>query len=207
MSIEKITTDFAGQIGVEPRVIRIKTTNTQAEILAPNFLQGAISMGYSFYPTDAALVSVTDNVTDLYRISITPSEITLVPSVNQISGTHVTTWSGVWALAQTGDISYTITGITVRLDIPRVIADGDSSEAVITIGTNLPAFLRPLGSHPIRVIYPVQTDGGSNQASGLLLVQPSNGQITIAASVSNAVFTGVTTALGFQRASVSYDIV
>jgi hypothetical protein len=320
MSILQITTDFAGQIGVEPRIVRIKTTNTQEEIMENNFLQGAIQNGFQFQPTDLAAVVFADNSTEIFKINISSTGIVLVPStdlstlfsfqsfmggedifltnpvatmnyvnfvmpvlqvhlppMNQsnsrqvgekivfkntdnletltiadnagnilalgvkpggyivltvidtstaegafdvelpldaannlsevlVTGTHVTEWHGVWAAPVSGNITYTVLGESVRLTFPNVLANGDSSSDIITMDTALPAFLRPPGAVPLRYLIAVQTDGGSNQAVGLLLVQPS-GAITVGASVANADFAGSTNALGFHHNEASYDLI
>lgn len=75
MSIVNITTNFTGQVDVQPRMVRIETTNTLAEVTAPDFLKSQISQ---FQPEDAALVSLKDNSTKLLNIEIENGTITLV---------------------------------------------------------------------------------------------------------------------------------
>lgn len=52
MSIISITTDFAGQIAVNPRRVKIVTTDTLATITTAGYLNAANLMGYAIYPTD-----------------------------------------------------------------------------------------------------------------------------------------------------------
>lgn len=80
MAIRQITTDFAGQIGVLPRLVRINTDDTLSEVTAENYLKGAISQGFTFYPTDLAEVTYLDegnSLTDFFSVSMTSGSITL----------------------------------------------------------------------------------------------------------------------------------
>lgn len=91
MSITQITTDTPGQIGVTPRIVRIKTTDTLAVITASNYLQTAVKqMGFAFYPTDIVAVSYSGGVSQFFTITITSSAITLVPMVGNIFSFDVT---------------------------------------------------------------------------------------------------------------------
>jgi hypothetical protein len=86
-----ITTDFAGQINVFPRVIRIDTDQSYATITAAGFLNQFIPEGFAFYDTDMVAVAYADNynadTTSLAWFSITFSAAvaTLVPLTNTIT--------------------------------------------------------------------------------------------------------------------------
>lgn len=91
MSILQITTDTPGQIGVVPRIVRIKSTDTLSVITAPNYLQYAIKqMGFAFYPTDIVAASYAGGVSQFFTLTITSSAITLVPMVGNIFSFDVT---------------------------------------------------------------------------------------------------------------------
>lgn len=83
MSLE-ITTEFTGQTGILPRIIKIKTTDSLATITATNYLKGTIAQGYTFYPNDIAAVTYGDNISQFFNLNMTSSDITLVPIANLI---------------------------------------------------------------------------------------------------------------------------
>jgi len=82
MSIKTITTDFAGQVGVNPRLVRIVSNDDYETITESNYLKGAIAMGYQFYPTDLVAVAYGTNPSDpnvqWFTLDITSNSITLV---------------------------------------------------------------------------------------------------------------------------------
>lgn len=82
MGIKSITTDFTGQIGVEPRIVRIKTTDSFATITTAGYLNTVESMGYTFYPNDIfAIAYGTDAATSqLFTQTISNGISTLEPS-------------------------------------------------------------------------------------------------------------------------------
>ncbi len=85
MSIVAITTDFPGQVGVVPRTIKIESTDSFAVVTAANYLKTAIAQGYSFLPTDIAMVTYGDDVTQLFSLNITSTSITLEPMAGEVT--------------------------------------------------------------------------------------------------------------------------
>lgn len=57
MGILNINIDQTGEVGIRPRIVRIETDNTVAEVVAVGFLNNAVQQGFSFAETDMALVS------------------------------------------------------------------------------------------------------------------------------------------------------
>lgn len=84
MSIQQITTDFTGQVGVKPRIVRIYTTDSFATVTAANYLQNAIAMGFVFEPSDLVALTYGNNISQLFTLSISGSTITLIPSSGDV---------------------------------------------------------------------------------------------------------------------------
>lgn len=57
MAILQITTDFAGEIGVVPRLVRVQSTDSLAAITTAGYLNGAEAQGITIAPTDVIFVS------------------------------------------------------------------------------------------------------------------------------------------------------
>lgn len=79
MAILNVVTDFVGQIGVTPRIVKIQCDDSFATITTANYLNEAIAMGYKFLPTDMAEVTYAGNDTGFFKVNISGSTITLVP--------------------------------------------------------------------------------------------------------------------------------
>lgn len=77
MGILSITDSSTGLASVEPSFVYIKTNNTLSQILVPGYLNAARAMGYSFAPTQAVLVSTTDQADQLLNVSIVGGQISL----------------------------------------------------------------------------------------------------------------------------------
>ena len=203
MAILNITTDFAGQIGVEPRIVRIKTNNTIAQVLAPNFLQAAVQSGFTFFPSDIVALTYGTNLSDFFTLSISDSVITLQLLVSDLNQTHITTWSGVWATAQQGNITYSKIGSLVTLQFDRILVDGNNTPNNIAIDIFLPTNLRP----PINLdsnIRRVQPNGDlSSNTAGSLFVN-ADGNVFFGTDPSGTAFDATTNEIGFFGTSISY---
>lgn len=57
MAILHFTTDFAGEIEVRPRIVRIDSNDTYAAVTTAGYLQGLQNEGFSFYGSDIIAVS------------------------------------------------------------------------------------------------------------------------------------------------------
>lgn len=82
MTILNIVTEFAGQVGVIPRIVKLDCDDSFSEITADNYLVSAIKTGYTFYQSD--IVAVTYDVSgtptsQFFTVSITSSSINLNP--------------------------------------------------------------------------------------------------------------------------------
>lgn len=81
MGIISITTEFAGQVGVKPRHVRIVTTDDYATITAAGYLNSFNLMSNVIYPTDTIDVAYSDGH-GLFTPSISGGVITLEPMIN-----------------------------------------------------------------------------------------------------------------------------
>lgn len=88
MSIVSITTDVAGQINVNPRRVKIITTDNNTTIVAAGYLNAANLMGYNIVPTDVFDIiysyskSTNSGTYDVYTCTIANNGIiTLIPDV------------------------------------------------------------------------------------------------------------------------------
>jgi hypothetical protein len=79
MSILNIQTDFAGQVGVSPRIVRINTNDSFSTVITQNYLKSAVKQGYTFYPNDLVELTYSNNTTQMFTLSISGGNITLVP--------------------------------------------------------------------------------------------------------------------------------
>src|SRR6266568_1081663 len=86
-----VTTDFAGQIGVNPRLVRVLTTDTLTAIVAPGWLNTTNLLGQSILPTDVLFVSYEGNNFGLFSAAIAGNgQITLTQEEAPLSGPAVT---------------------------------------------------------------------------------------------------------------------
>lgn len=88
-------------------------------------------------------------------------------SVDCVDGIHTTTWSGIWASAQSGNVQYKKIGNLVILKIPTIQV-AYSSGTFASIDTNLPAILRPSAD----IYFGIRTlDQTSTRDWGLMTVE------------------------------------
>lgn len=82
-----VVTDLTGETGITPRIIRISTTDSFADVTSVNFLKEAKQQGFAFYPTDLVAVSYGSGTStvDFFRLDISNGDITLIPITNDIT--------------------------------------------------------------------------------------------------------------------------
>ncbi len=81
MKLTQITTNFAGQLNVNPRLVRIVVGDTLATVEALNYLKPLVLQGYSFLPTDFFFVSYSGGF-GIFTPTINASGITLNPYIS-----------------------------------------------------------------------------------------------------------------------------
>ena len=87
-----IHADFAGQVSVHPRIVRIvdNSSTTLSQITAVNYLYNSELQGFTFYPTDIIAVSYNNRLSNgLFVPSISGSTIILSP-INLNTGSPIT---------------------------------------------------------------------------------------------------------------------
>lgn len=118
------------------------------------------------------------------------------------TGTHNTTWSGIWASAQTGNIEYSILDGQVILKIPEVGDTKTIGSASITATTPLPENLRPSGSTLITVIQ--INDNGTIELGAVAI--DSAGDIFISRGDNSNFSAGTGGTGGFNATYISYFV-
>lgn len=110
MGILSITTDVVGQINVNPRRVKIVTTDSNATITTANYLNKATLMENQIYQTDVFDIIYDYNVStgagtyDVYTCTISNGIITLVPDVASgnvqlpVTASHIATYVGTTGL-------------------------------------------------------------------------------------------------------------
>lgn len=78
MPIKKIVLSQTGLVDVLPTPIYINTNDTYAEVTATGYLNQMAQLGYTFSPYQLASVYTTDQGPNIYRISISGGNISLV---------------------------------------------------------------------------------------------------------------------------------
>jgi hypothetical protein len=126
-------------------------------------------------PADALLIWNT--TTDQYNVYIDSQAawVILAPAVN---ATHTTTWSGIWAAAQSGNVAYTQLDKQVSVTIPDLSAAATTA-SFITMDTAFPANLWP--TNPVVVpVFVFDNQASPNSiADASCLIDSESGVITI----------------------------
>jgi hypothetical protein len=112
-------------------------------------------------------------------------------------GTHTTTWSGIWASAQSGNFNFTRIGNQVTLHFIDVFSTANTAD-VISMDTALPDRLKPVAD--MRGIWLILDNG--TRALGRFNIG-TNGLINVDASLAGDTFAGAGSS-GFEGYSVTY---
>jgi len=115
------------------------------------------------------------------------------------TGTHSTTWSGIWAGGQPGDLEYQVIGNSVQLFLPYVNNTATISD-YIYMDTVLPASLRPVNPEDVTIF--VEDDGVFK--IGKINIDMT-GSIYIYSDENYSLFSG-TGLSGFQKCSIHYNL-
>lgn len=124
-----ITTSFAGQVAVNPNLIRIDTTESFATITTAGWLNQFIQqLGTEFSPTDIAAVSYSGSNTQFFSLSFSDTQITLVPMAGNVTlpvvSGHLATFNGTAGDLQDSGIASNIvltTNITTPDTSPNLV--------------------------------------------------------------------------------------
>lgn len=117
MAILNIVTDFVGQGGVIPRIVKIQSDDDFATITAANYLQSAISQGFVFNPSDIIAMTYDDNISQFFTLDMTSTTITLEnfsgDVVLPVTANHIACFSGTSG-AITDDAATAINGGNIQ---------------------------------------------------------------------------------------------
>lgn len=81
MSIIQVTTDFAGQTGVLPRLVRLLSSDDYDTVTAEGYLNSLAGMGIQLLPSDFIFASYSDGF-GMFNPSFSANNITLVPTIS-----------------------------------------------------------------------------------------------------------------------------
>lgn len=131
MTILQITTDFAGQVGILPRLVRLLSDDDYDTITAAGYLNGAAAMGVTILPSDFIFASYSDGYGS-FNPSFNGPEITLVPTPDNggVSGGFAV---GNLVMAENVDGTIEDAGIAAE-DVLTV--DSDATDYQQIIGLN-----------------------------------------------------------------------
>lgn len=178
---------------------QIKIINTSGGTFLTNVVA---AVGVTFLPSPfTALASVSlanTGYTVLQKIS---TNTWLILGYDE-QYTITTTWTGIWASNQSGNITCSAVGGSVNLCIPQVLATGNTNASFITAVTNFPSYLAP----PFEIIQYIPIVNNGVNAQGAIVIE-SSGSITIYAGAPNfSNFTANGVSAGFKGINVSYAI-
>jgi hypothetical protein len=84
MVIKSITTEFTGEVGALPRLVRIVVDDLPSVFMVPGYLNSVARNGYPIYPTDFIhLTSTADGSFNIYNPKISNGVISLLPQTAQ----------------------------------------------------------------------------------------------------------------------------
>lgn len=88
MGIKNVNTDFTGEVGVRPRLVRLETTDSFDTITAANYLKSATTLGFTFYEDDIFHISYyngSSTVVQLFTFStFTSTNMSLSPAATDV---------------------------------------------------------------------------------------------------------------------------
>lgn len=140
MSITSITTDFAGQVGVKPRLVRLLCDDDYATVIASGYLNGAAGMGASLEPTDFIFTCYEGGFGSFNPV-FSGSNVTLVPTPDNggVSGSFII---GHLTMAQDATGTIEDAGFAASSVILNSVAGGQSIAAATASAT--PGTIRSL---------------------------------------------------------------
>lgn len=97
MTILQMTTDFAGQVGIKPRLVRILVTDGYQNITTPGFFNPITMQGLSLLPNDILFINYNNgNNFGLFFMTIFEGIITIHPFIPQGLAQQIFTSSGTY---------------------------------------------------------------------------------------------------------------
>ncbi len=140
MSITSCTTLFAGQVGVDPNIARIKCTDTVSQITTAAYLTPLLNQGYNFAEGDFVLINSNQSgASGLYQVNFSDGIPTLTSPEGIVSGNlvvsgSITSTAGNMTSGSSGDagtlISYPATASKGTLIVAAVNNTGNTNTTI-----------------------------------------------------------------------------
>ncbi len=183
MAILSVTTDFTGEVGVSPRLVRMLTSDSYETVTAENYLQSAISMGYTFFPNDLVELTYGTNsdTTKIFSLSISSGSITLIPPQGSVSGSTTANDIAIFA-----DTSGTLedSGININ-NVPTVSGTPSAASVAYWTGTG-----KQLGVSQVDINGVIISTSTSGQSVSVTASSATPGNITsFSSNISNTATT------------------
>lgn len=206
MANRTIQTDFTGEVGIEPRLDRMVTTNTLEQVLTPGYLNNAAAAaGVSFLPADFVFINYNNGAggtkSNLFTLNVGPTGvITLVQETGEVSGPGTSYDNQVVLFA--GTSGQQIKGVDFTPDINSMFGfNNTGTPSQVTVGSGLTlsgGTLTASGAGSGDVIGP-----GSATAGGLVFFSGTTGKI-----IENTPFSPVANSLvGYDNGGIPANIV
>ncbi len=128
MAILNIKTDEIGEVGVKPRIVKIDTNNTIAEVLATGFLNDAVQRGGFFFSEEDYCLVTT---------KLTPSTV-----ATQVGAYEISKVGSDWSLVSTGapgEVTLpTVNGNIAKFtDATGTLADSAVAVSAVQLSANI----------------------------------------------------------------------
>lgn len=185
MTILQITTDFPGQVGIMPRLVRLLSDDSYATITGAGYLNGAAAMGVTILPTDFIFASYSDGYGS-FNPTFSGPEITLVPTPDNggVSG------------------SFTVGNLIKAQSVDGTIEDaGIAAEDVLTIDTDVTDYQQIVGINNI-LIASVGTWTRTRVAQGNYVLRHTAADDTSVIGIDITQAIRAATGRGFKLASI-----
>lgn len=179
MAILQLTTDFAGQVGVYPRLVRLLSDDNYATVTGSGYLNNAAASGVSILPTDFIFASYAGGFTT-FNPSIVGSNITLVPTP-AVAGDGPLVSVGV---PNVGGVLTTITNASMAQATVLTIPDPGVSATQFILADN--AGTQNIATGNLQLLLGTLTLGSSGHASSLTLFPGTAANGTLIISPLNA---------------------
>ena len=145
-------------------------------------------------------VKISGDLTMTGGITLPSTGATASPLNFYATGTHSTTWTGIWAADITIDITWTRIGNMVTLMSPAARATATTATFITNTGTFLPTYLRPT----IAFIGHVSSATTTNQLGYMVL--GTDGSLEVYKDVDFGNFPSSGGNTGFREWAISYIV-
>lgn len=186
MAITQITTDFAGQDGIAPQIVRIVTTDDYDTITAAGYLDNVQKQGFVLSETDVLLINYDEGASSgFFTVSIDGSGVTTIaPLVSAgevvlpVTANHIAVFSGT-AGAIGDDAATAINGGNIQAGL-----SGTAGYLATFPGTAARGSLRVQAANNAGNTVTTVTNASMGQATTLTIPDPADATADIVVSPS-----------------------